>query len=107
MPVSAAIIAQDEADRISDCLKSVVFADEIVVVDGGSRDETADIAKSLGARVLFNKWPGYAAQKQFAVDNCRNDWVMILDADERVSEDAAKEIQATGSCHSSMPAAWR
>lgn len=92
--MSAAIIAQDEADRIADCLKSVSFADEIVVVDGGSLDETPDIAKSLGGSVIFNKWPGYAEQKQFAVDNCRNDWVMILDADERVSKEAAKEIEA-------------
>ena len=96
MLFSVAVIAQDEEDRISDCLKSVSFADEVLVVDSGSRDNTVDIARSLGCRVLSEKWRGYAKQKQFAVDSCKNDWVLILDADERVPHDTARwlmEIQ--------------
>lgn len=86
LPLSVAIIAQDEEDRIDACVRSALFADEVVVVDGGSRDATPDIAESLGCRVIRNPWPGYAAQKQFAVDQCANDWVLILDADERIPE---------------------
>lgn len=93
MQLSVAIIAQDEEDRISDCLESVSFADEVVLVDSGSRDNTVGIARSFGCRVLSEKWRGYAGQKQFAVDNCMNDWVLILDADERVTHDTARRIK--------------
>lgn len=86
--VSVAIITLNEADRIADCLRSVAFAKDVVVVDGGSTDKTPEIAESLGARVMREPWRGFAAQKQFAVDQCRNDWVLILDADERVSAEA-------------------
>ncbi len=92
MLFSVAIIAQDEEDRISECLKAVSFADEVVVVDSGSRDNTVEIARSFGCRVLSEEWRGYAKQKQFAVDNCSNDWVLILDADERVPLDTARWI---------------
>jgi (heptosyl)LPS beta-1,4-glucosyltransferase len=90
--VSVAIITLNEADRIADCLRSVTFAGDVVVVDGGSTDKTPEIAESLGARVLREPWRGFAAQKQFAVDQCRNDWVLILDADERVSAEAVAFI---------------
>lgn len=94
-PVSVAVIAQDEEDRIAECLESASFADEVVVVDGGSRDRTVEIAESFGCKVLINKWPGFAVQKQYAADHCRNDWVLILDADERVSKELADKIGET------------
>lgn len=89
-----AVIAKDEADRIKACLESLVFADEVVVVvDARSRDDTLAIARSCGCRTISQKWMGYAAQKQFAVDACKNDWVLILDADERVPHQTAQSIQ--------------
>ena len=94
--LSVAIIAQDEGDRIADCLKSVSFADEIILVDSGSKDNTVNIAKSFGCRVFFQAWPGYAKQKQFAVDQCRYDWILLLDADERVPEKTAELIKTIG-----------
>lgn len=93
MPLSVAIIAQDEEDRISDCLKSVSFADEILVVDSGSQDQTVSIAELYGCKVISKKWMGYARQKQYAVDSCCNDWVLILDADERLPRETAEQIE--------------
>ncbi len=93
MLVSVAIITRDEEARLPDCLKSVSFADEILVVDSGSQDGTVCIARDFGCRVLSERWRGYAGQKQFAVDNCSNDWVMILDADERVPGQTAEKIK--------------
>ncbi|MFV1958534.1 MAG: glycosyltransferase family 2 protein [Planctomycetota bacterium] len=86
MRISACIIARDEADRIGPCLESVAFCDEIVVLDSGSRDETVRIAREAGARVLETDWPGWVAQKNRAVDAAANDWILSLDADERVDE---------------------
>jgi glycosyltransferase involved in cell wall biosynthesis len=82
--LSVAIITKNEEERLPDCLKSVHFADEIVVIDSESTDRTVEIAKSLGARVIIEPWKGYALQKQSAVDQCLFDWVLILDADERI-----------------------
>ncbi len=93
MPLSIAIIAQDEEDRISDCLNSVSFADEVLVVDSGSQDQTVSIAEFYGCKVISKKWMGYAQQKQYAVDSCCNDWVFILDADERLPKETAGQIQ--------------
>ncbi|MHB8138237.1 MAG: glycosyltransferase family 2 protein [Smithellaceae bacterium] len=90
--ISVAIIAQDEADRIGRLLKSLDFADEIVVVDSGSTDGTQDICQKAGARVISNAWPGYVAQKQFALDATSNDWIFCLDADEEVPAQLAAEI---------------
>ncbi len=91
--LSACIITYNEADRIEDCLRSVSFCDEIVVVDSHSTDTTRELAARLGARVLERDWPGYRSQKQFAVENASNDWVLCLDADERVSEKLRREIE--------------
>jgi glycosyltransferase involved in cell wall biosynthesis len=88
-----AIITKNEARRLPDCLRSLAFSDEIVVVDSGSVDETVSIAKSFGAEVLVEEWRGYAAQKQFAVDQCRHEWVLVIDADERVPEPTAAIIE--------------
>jgi (heptosyl)LPS beta-1,4-glucosyltransferase len=89
-----AIVARDEADRIAGCIDSLGFADEVVVVvDQRSCDETLAIAQSSGCRTIAREWMGYARQKQFAVDSCANDWVLILDADERVPEPTAAAIR--------------
>ncbi|MDP2155729.1 MAG: glycosyltransferase family 2 protein, partial [Sulfuricella sp.] len=85
-PLSVAIIALNAASQIEACLKSAAFADEIVVVDSGSRDDTREIALKYGARVLHQDWLGFGRQKQFAVEQTRHDWVLCLDADERVSD---------------------
>ena len=93
MPFSVAIVTQDEEDRLPDCLESVSFADEIVVVDSGSQDNTIGIARSFGCKVLKETWRGYARQKQFAVDSCTNDWVLILDSDEKIPDETARKIK--------------
>jgi len=92
LPLSVAIITKDEEERLPNCLKSVTFADEVLVVDSGSTDGTVALAKSFGARVLVEAWRGYSGQKQFAVDQCLHDWVLILDADERVPQETTQVI---------------
>lgn len=82
--VSVAIITKNEEKRLPDCLKSVFFADDIVVVDSGSTDKTAQIAESFGCRVFVEEWKGFANQKNSAIQKCKNEWVIVLDADERV-----------------------
>ncbi len=106
MSLSIAIIAQNEADRIADCIKSAWFADEIVLLDSGSRDATVEIAESLGCRVLRQPWLGYAQQKQRAVDQCRHDWVMILDADEYIPVQTAEIIRNRLFASGEKPAAY-
>ncbi|MBU4344890.1 MAG: glycosyltransferase family 2 protein [Proteobacteria bacterium] len=91
--LSIAVIAKNEVDRIGRLLKSVRFADEVVVVDSGSTDGTQDVCKKLGAKVVFHEWPGYAAQKQFAMDYTTSEWILNLDADEEISGPLAEEIQ--------------
>lgn len=91
--LSVTVIAKNEADRIGALLKSAVFADEVIVVDSGSTDGTQDICRRMGARVVFNPWPGYAAQKQFAMQQAASEWVLSLDADEEISEPLAAEIR--------------
>ncbi|TDR42526.1 glycosyltransferase involved in cell wall biosynthesis [Tahibacter aquaticus] len=83
--LSACIITYNEADRIDACLASLDFCDEIVVVDSGSGDGTAERASALGARVLTRTFDGYRRQKDFAVQMAGNDWVICLDADERIT----------------------
>jgi glycosyltransferase involved in cell wall biosynthesis len=92
--LSACIITYNEADRIEACLRSVSFCEEILVVDSHSTDSTRQLAVSLGARVIERDWPGYRSQKQFAVDNASGDWVLCLDADERVSSGLRTEVEA-------------
>ncbi len=91
MKVSATIITYNEAENIRAACESVKWADEILVVDSESTDETREIAASCGARVIVRRWPGFAEQKQFAADAATNDWIFSLDADERVSD----ELRAT------------
>ena len=92
MEITATIITLNEADHIRLACESVSWADEIVVVDSGSTDHTREIARDLGVRVFDNPWPGFAAQKQFAVEQASHEWIFSLDADERVSEQLRDSI---------------
>lgn len=92
--LSVAIVVLNEEERLRACLESVVWADELVVIDAGSSDKTVAIAREFTDRVLFRAWDGYGAQKNFALDQCRGNWVLSLDADERVSDALREEIQA-------------
>ncbi len=94
LPLTVAIIALNAGAQIGPCLASAQFADEILVVDSGSTDDTAAIAERHGARVERKEWLGFGRQKQHAVSIARNDWVLCLDADERVSEELAASIRA-------------
>jgi glycosyltransferase involved in cell wall biosynthesis len=92
--ISVFIIAKNEADRIAKTIKSVQnIADEIVVIDSYSSDQTCEIAKSLGAKVLQNFWQGYGQQKIFGEQACKNKWILNLDADEELSPELATEIK--------------
>jgi glycosyltransferase involved in cell wall biosynthesis len=94
LPLSVAIITHNAARQIGPCLASVGFADEILVVDSGSTDDTAEIVKRYGGRVESKEWLGFGRQKQHAVSIARNDWVLCLDSDERVSEKLARSIRS-------------
>jgi glycosyltransferase involved in cell wall biosynthesis len=94
MTLSVAMVAQDEEANIGRTLASVAWADEIVLVDSGSKDRTCEIAREHGARVIVEPWRGYVRQKQYALDLCTKDWVLLLDADEEVSSGLAEEIRA-------------
>jgi glycosyltransferase involved in cell wall biosynthesis len=91
--LSACIITYNEQDRIEACVRSLAFCEEILVVDSHSSDGTRERAAALGARVIERDWPGYRSQKQFAVDAARYDWVLCLDADERVSPALRAQIE--------------
>jgi glycosyltransferase involved in cell wall biosynthesis len=94
MTISVAIVAMDEEANIARTLASVRWADEIVLVDSGSKDRTCEIAREHGAQVVVEPWRGYVAQKQHAIELCTKDWVLLLDADEEVSPGLAEEIRA-------------
>lgn len=93
-PVSATVITKNEADAIADALKSLSWADEIIVVDAESTDETVAIARQFTDRVYVRPWNGYVDQKNHAASLASHDWIFSLDADERVPEDLAAEIRA-------------
>ena len=93
--LSIVIITQNEEKYISDAVKSAIFADEVLVLDSGSDDKTCDIAKENGARVKKNQWLGFGAQKNKAVELAKNDWVFVLDADERFTDDLRLEVLET------------
>jgi glycosyltransferase involved in cell wall biosynthesis len=91
--VSVVIIAQDEQSRIANAVRSCeAFADEIVMIDGGSRDDTVLVARDLGCKVFVNDWPGYASQRNFGAERASHDWIFFVDADEVVGEDLAAEL---------------
>jgi glycosyltransferase involved in cell wall biosynthesis len=91
--LSVVVVTRNEAARIGRCLDSVAWADEVVVVDSESEDGTAALCRERGARVFVRPWPGYASQKNFGFDQATGDWILLLDADERVSEPLAAEIR--------------
>ena len=92
IPFSVAIITKDEAENLPACLESVVFAEQIVVVDSGSTDGTVKIAEDFGCDVYQESWRGFGPQKQAAIDRCRMPWVLVLDADERIPADTSVVI---------------
>ncbi|MGB7069120.1 MAG: glycosyltransferase family 2 protein [Pyrinomonadaceae bacterium] len=94
MKISAVIISFNEEKNIAKALSSVSWADELLVIDSESTDNTRAIAESLGARVIIKKWPGFAEQKQFATDSAAHDLILSLDADERVTAGLRDEIEA-------------
>ena len=103
-PISVAIVAHNEAERIGACIDSVRWADEIIVVDAGSTDGTREICRKRGATVIRNPWQGYAAQKNFALSKASHSWILSLDADECITPELAEEILSVLSASSSAMA---
>jgi glycosyltransferase involved in cell wall biosynthesis len=93
LPLSVCIIAKNAATQIAALIDSVTFADDILVVDSGSTDDTVMIAESKNCRVIHKEWLGFGKQKQFAVSQARHDWVLCLDVDERVTPELAASIR--------------
>lgn len=93
MKLSAVVVAQNEAKNIARLLDSLQFADEVVVVDAMSEDDTVAISEQHGARVVTKAWAGFAEQKQFAIDNATHQWVLLVDSDEEVSQALAGQIR--------------
>lgn len=94
LKLSVALITKNEEANLSRTLESVRWADEIVIVDCGSTDGTAEIARDFGAKFYAEEWKGFATQKNSAIAKCSGDWVLSLDADEAVSAELAAEIRA-------------
>ncbi|HZH12701.1 MAG TPA: glycosyltransferase family 2 protein [Microvirga sp.] len=95
LPLSVFIIAKNEADRIGATIRAVRdLTDDLIVIDSGSTDGTQGVAEELGARVIFNPWPGYGLQKRFGEDQCRHEWILNIDADEELSPALREEIKA-------------
>jgi glycosyltransferase involved in cell wall biosynthesis len=93
--LSVIVITRNESARLRACLESVAFAGEVVVLDSGSTDDTCEIAQSLGARVSRSvDWPGFGPQKNRALDLATLDWVLSIDADERVTPALREQIRA-------------
>jgi glycosyltransferase involved in cell wall biosynthesis len=91
--LTACVITYNEEANMADCLRSLAFCSEIVVVDSHSTDRTREIARGLGARVIERDWPGHIEQKNFAIDQASHDWVLCLDADERVTSGLRQRIE--------------
>ncbi len=94
IPLSIVIITKNAASQLGACLESGRFADEVVVIDSGSEDGTVALAQAAGARVIAHAWLGFGRQKQFAVNAAKHDWVLCLDADERVTPSLEASIVA-------------
>jgi hypothetical protein len=102
-PLTVTVITRNESAHIEACLASVDWVDERLVVDCGSTDDTVALAERAGARVIFNAWPGYAAQKNFAASQATHDWILSVDADERVTPELADEIRERLGTESTTP----
>lgn len=94
MRLSAVLITCNEEKKVGECLESIAFADEIVVVDSGSHDRTSEIVKSRGARFFTRILDDFASQRNFALQQAAGDWILFIDADERVSPQLREQIQA-------------
>lgn len=92
MSIAAVIITKNEERNIADCLESVQWADERIVVDAQSTDHTVVVARRFTAQVYVRAWPGYGPQKNFGIDQATSDWIVIVDADERVTSPLRDEI---------------
>ena len=90
--ISVTVITKNEEKNISDCLKSVSWADEIIVVDSESSDRTVELAKQFTDKIFIRKWEGYVPQKRYALSLAANEWVLSLDADERITPELKEEI---------------
>jgi glycosyltransferase involved in cell wall biosynthesis len=99
MLLSVAIVTLNEEQNLARTLASVRWAEEIVVVDSGSTDGTVEIAHSFGARVIQREWPGFAAQKNFAIAQCTGKWILSLDADEELSPELQAQIRTMLACN--------
>ncbi|MEJ6023165.1 glycosyltransferase family 2 protein [Ramlibacter sp. PS4R-6] len=106
-PLSVVLITRDEAANVADCLASVAFAAECIVVDSGSSDGTPGIARSLGAHVTqASDWPGFGPQKNRALAQATQPWVLSIDADERVTPQLRDEILRTIAQDAASVAGW-
>ncbi len=94
MNISVVIIAKNEEKVIAECIASVAFATQVIVIDSESTDRTVEIARSLGATVISHPWQGYGEQKNFGMSNTTEDWILFLDADERASQELQSAIHA-------------
>jgi (heptosyl)LPS beta-1,4-glucosyltransferase len=92
--VAAVVIAKNEERNIRACLDSLTWVDELIVVDAESTDRTVELARSYSPRIFVRPWPGYGVQKNFAMEQATADWILIVDADERVSDELREEILA-------------
>lgn len=93
--ISAFVVCCNERDNIARCLKSILWCDEIIVIDSGSTDGTVEICKSFPVTLIQRPWPGYVEQKRFGLKQCTSDWVLNIDADEEVSPALRDEVQST------------
>lgn len=108
LPISVFIIAVNEGDRIANTIKSVLgWVDEIILIDSGSTDDTVKVSEALGVRAIYNPWPGYGLQKRFGEDQCRNDWLLNLDADEVITPELKQEIFSLFSSGLPSVPAWK
>ena len=91
--VACVVITKNEAANIQDCLRSAQWVNELIVVDSESCDKTVELARACGAKVSVRPWPGFGLQKNFGVAQASSDWILILDADERVTEELCGEVK--------------
>ncbi len=106
--MSCVVITKNEEVNIQDCLKSAQWANELIVVDADSCDKTVELARACGAKVSVRPWPGFGLQKNFGMAQASSDWILILDADERVTEELCGEVKTClAEWRSGDPVAYR